>query len=350
MLKKIAILTITNNGLNYGNRLQNFALQKYLEQFDVEAENIISAKAFAKSLFLSKVRRQIKAIVQYDGRSRMFSAFDRKYIKNSPIIRYENMNEQYFAEAYDLFIAGSDQIWNPYFHFNSDFEFVQFAPEEKRYSYAASIGVKEITQEQRADFIRNINGMREISVREEEGAQLIKKLTGRDAYIHIDPTMLIPIQTYIGMEEKPKGELPRSYLLTYFLGEIPDAYRKRIEEIAKRKKLAIINLSESKGTCYYNCGPQNFLYFMHHAEYVCTDSFHGVIFSLLYEKTFSIFERIDNDVPMDSRIETLAHIFGINPIYDNMDIKMDYTRIKNILEKEQQKSRIYFEKILGNRA
>lgn len=346
-MKKVAILTITNSGLNFGNRLQNFALQKYLEQFDVDVENIVSAKSCKNSLTLSKLRRLTKKLLRTDDRRKNFNEFNRKYIKNAKCIRYEGINESSFANKYDIFIAGSDQVWNPNFHFNSDFEFASFAPREKRCSYAASIGVSRIKSEYREEFIKNINGMRTLSVREKDSIPLIKELTGRDAMVHVDPTMLLDRNVYEQIEEKPPQGLPDKYMFVYFLGNVPKEYRDNINKLANNLGIEVVELSEMQGTKYYNIGPQHFLYALNHADYICTDSFHGSVFSILFEKKFSIFARQDNDECMNSRIETLVDTFGLNDrIAATMDIEealkeIDYSRVKEILEKEREKSRIY---------
>lgn len=346
-MKKVAILTITNSGLNFGNRLQNFALQKYLEQFDVDVENIVSAKSCKNSLTLSKLRRLTKKLLKTDDRRKNFNEFNRKYIKDAKLIRYEGINESAFADEYDIFIAGSDQVWNPNFHFNSDFEFASFAPKEKRFSYAASIGVSSIKSEYREEFIKNINGMRTLSVREKDSIPLIKELTGRDAMVHIDPTMLIDRSVYEQIEEKPPQGLPDKYMFVYFLGNVPKEYRDNINKLANNLGIEVVELSEMQGTKYYNIGPQHFLYALNHADYICTDSFHGSVFSILFEKKFSIFARQDNDECMNSRIETLVDTFGLEDrIAATMNIEealkeIDYTRVKAILEKERVKSKSY---------
>lgn len=350
-MKKIAILTITNSGLNFGNRLQNFALQESLRDCGAEVETIQSAKSVKGSMILSSIRRTIKMIVKNDKRRKCFQCFNKRYVKFSKRIRYENVNESDFSDMYDAFVAGSDQVWNPNFHFNSDFEFASFAPENKRYSYAASIGVSDIKEEHKEAFIKNIQGMRELSVREEDSIPLIKELTGRDAFLHVDPTMLLEKEKYFEIEEMPPQGLPEKYLLTYFLGNVPDEYRHNIQKLADRLGLEVVNLSETKGTKYYEIGPQHFLYVLHHADYICTDSFHGSVFSILFEKMFSIFIRTDNDVPMNSRVETLVHKFGLQGrLTENMNVEdaltaINYGRVNEILAKERVEAKKYIKRI-----
>ena len=353
-MKKIAILTITNSGLNFGNRLQNFALQESLRDCGAEVETIQSAKSVKGSIILSSIRRTIKMIVKNDKRRKCFNHFNKKYVTFSKKIRYENINESDFANKYDAFVAGSDQVWNPNFHFNSDFEFASFAPENKRYSYAASIGVSDIKGEHKEAFIKNIQGMKELSVREEDSIPLIRRLTGRDALIHVDPTMLLEKEKYFEIEEIPPQGLPEKYLLTYFLGNVPDEYQRNIQKLADRLSLEVVNLSETKGTKYYEIGPQHFLYVLHHADYICTDSFHGSVFSILFEKRFSIFVRTDNDVPMNSRVETLVHKFGLQErLTENMNVEdalvaINYERVNEILAKERVEAKEYIKRISQN--
>lgn len=351
-MKKAAILTITNSGLNFGNRLQNYALQQTLQEQRVEVETIISAKAVKKSLILSKCRRLIKIVSKRDLRSRYFNEFNKKYVHRSSTVRYENINEYVFADKYDIFIAGSDQVWNPNFHFNSDFEFASFAPENKRYSYAASIGVSEIKEEQREQFIRNVKGMKAISVREADSVELIKKLTGRDdALLHVDPVMLLDRSCYEEMECAPPQGLPEKYLLVYFLGAVPEEYKINISKLSKALGTEIVELSESKGSKYYGIGPQHFLYVINHAQYICTDSFHGSVFSILFHKNFSMLQRVGRDVEMNSRILTLAQKFALEQRIDNAlnleiaQAPIDYAKIDKILEEERRKSKEYLRDI-----
>ncbi|WP_408071410.1 polysaccharide pyruvyl transferase family protein [Butyrivibrio sp. JL13D10] len=350
-MKKVAILTITNSGMNFGNRLQNYALQEAIKKCGAEVKTIRSAKSVRGSLFLSTIRRMIKTVVRNSKRRRIYSKFENSYIDYDSKIRYENINEEDFADKYDCFIAGSDQVWNPYFHFNSDFEFATFAPKEKRFSYAASIGVSNIDEAHLDRFTSNLKGMREISVREEDSVELVKKLTGITPQRHIDPTMLLEPEDYYLLEEKPEYEMPDKYLFMYYLGNIPDEYYKKVQEIADKKGLKIIKFTETPGEPFYNIGPQHFIYLIHHADYICTDSFHGTVFSLLFEKQFVIFTRQDKDVSMNSRIETLVDLFGIHnrlACYNSSDLfnDIDYVTIRNIVQINRNEAYEYLRSII----
>lgn len=352
-MKKIAILTITNSGLNFGNRLQNYALQEVLKESGAHVETIRSVKAIGSSKILSQIRYCIKIIIKNDKRRQNFSKFNKKHISFCSKNRIENVNEKDFADMFDGFVAGSDQVWNPNFHFNSDFEFASFAPQSKRFSYAASVGVSVIFEEQKSNFKKNISGMRRISVREEDSVDLIKQFVDNEVFVHVDPTMLLPKEVYISMEEPLKKQLPPRYMLVYFLGNIPQTYRDEIKKLAYSLELNIVELSETKKSEFYNIGPQHFIYAINHAEYICTDSFHGSVFSLLFEKQLSIFPRIGNDVEMNSRIQTLVTKFGIQDrvVFSEESLKaakrtIDYCSVNKVLNEERKKSRDYLAKCI----
>lgn len=348
-MKKVAIITITNSGLNFGNRLQNYALQERLERLGAETETIFAAKGVKNSLLLSKIRRFIKQVLKNSGRRKCFDSFNKQFIKKSDVIRYEKINDHVFADKYDAFVAGSDQVWNPNFHFNSDFEFAAFAPKEKRFSYAASIGVSDIPEDKREDFVRLLKEMNMISVREEDAVGLVERLSGRKAFLNIDPTMLLKSKDYEKLEKKPEGiDVPEHYVLKYYLGNVLPEYEENIEQIGKELGLPVEYLSESEGTKYYNIGPSEFLYMLRHADYICTDSFHGSVFSILFHKRFTVYVRKDNDVPMNSRIDTLLGMTGLqNRLYgeqpiDKMLEDISYEAIDSLLDEKRREADEYF--------
>lgn len=352
-MKKIAIITITNSGLNFGNRLQNYALQHELEKYSANVQTIFSAKNVYNSLFLSRLRRIAKVFLKTSGRQKHFNAFNRKYIKKAKQTRYEHINDNIFKHKYDAFITGSDQVWNPEFHFNSEFEFLTFAEQNKRFSYSASFGVDEIPEIQKKAFSERLNGMQCISVREEKGRDIVKQLSGRNALVHIDPTMLPDKELYAAMEEKPDYLLPEKYLLKYFLGEQKPEYITFVDDIATRLNLPVIELSEIPKTTFYNIGPQHFLYLLRHAEYICTDSFHGTIFAIIFCKMFTTFYRRGEDTPMHSRLETLLGKFGLKErLFGILDIEstignISYDEIGHKLAEERAAASEYLRKIVN---
>jgi len=346
-MKKIAIVTITNSGLNFGNRLQNYALQHVLEKYSADVRTIFASKGVYNSLLLSKLRRRVKMAVKSGGRRRHFNKFDKSYIKKGRRIRYEHINDNKFNAEYDAFIAGSDQVWNPDFHFNSAFEFLTFAEPSKRFSYAASFGVSDIADARKAEYAGWLSGMRALSVREEQGREIIRRLTGRDAGVHIDPTMLLDAAHYAGMEQKPEQAVPAKYMLTYFLGEKKPEYAAFAAETAGHLGLPVIELSESPGAAFCDIGPQHFIYLLRHAGYICTDSFHGTAFAVIFGKLFTTFYRRKGAEDMQSRIDTLFDKLGLRErLFGGLDVAdsvkgIAYGAVGERLEREREAAHEY---------
>lgn len=352
-MKKISIVTITNGGLNFGNRLQNYALQTVLQRYHVHPETIFTANAVGRSLLLSKGRWILRSAVKRTRRQRYFDEFNKRHILAAPRIRYWSLNEDDFRSEtdYAAFITGSDQVWNPEFWFNSDFEFLTFADPAKRYSYAASIGVGEIPPEHRATFAAHLGDMRAISVREERGAEIVAELTGRQAEVHVDPTLLLNAGQYAAVEQKPPQTLPDDYVLTYFLGEIPGEYRAFVNQIAESLRLPMVELNELSGSELFGIGPQHFLHLLRHARYICTDSFHGANFAILFHRPFTVFDRKGNDSAMGSRIDTLLQTVGLeNRRFGKLDAReslddIPFAAVEERIERERERSDRYFREI-----
>lgn len=346
-MKRIGIVTITNSGLNFGNRLQNYALQEQLKKEKLAVETIYSANAIAGSLILSKIRRTIKHLVKRSRRRQYFQEFDRKYIDQGPIVRYGDFNQELINERYDAFVAGSDQVWNPHFHFNSEFEFMTFAPSKKRYSYSASFGVDQLDEPTSVTYKRYLENIQMISVRENTGGKLVEELTGRKAGIHPDPCMLMTKEAYRAIAKKPPMGVPEQYLLTYMLGNHLKAYDEFVQVVANKKGLPIVALSETPEATYYAIGPQHFVYLIEHCSYLCTDSFHGTVYAILFEKNFTVFKRKDNDAPMDDRLATLLknmdledRRFGLKNVDESLE-PIDYEPVRQRLETERNKGQSY---------
>lgn len=308
-MKRVAIVTITNGGSNFGNRLQNYALQTVLERLNCVPETIFTANIIGRSLFLSQLRWIARNLIKRTKRQFYFDSFNKRYIRAARRIRYQTLNDGDFArDGYDAAVAGSDQVWNPEFLFNTDFEFLPFMPPEKRFAYAASFGIDDLPPHRRdatASFLREL---RAISVREDAGKVLIKRLADRDVPVHIDPTLLLEAADYEAIEENPPQPLPTRYVLAYFLGETPEPYRVFVSETAAGLGLPVVEVNELPDSAFFNIGPQHFLYMVRHADYVCTDSYHGSVFSILFHRPFMCFYRRGKDDRMSSRIDTVLRI------------------------------------------
>lgn len=176
-----------------------------------------------------------------ENREKRFVEFTHSYTTIIPPIVTSSHKRAYkllSKVGIDFFITGSDQLWNPYYG-GRGYEFLTFAPPEKRLSYAASIGVMSIPDNKIDFYKKNLSDMRYLSVREDSAAELITRLIGREADISLDPTLLLCKSEWEKIIHKPNVKLPQKYICTYFFGEVPEA----VSIFANQVQLPICNLN-----------------------------------------------------------------------------------------------------------
>ena len=348
---KIVIFTIIDNN-NYGNRLQNYAVQETLKKFVLYSPITILNKDIYnnKKLFLLRVIKNTlmnnkKKIPE--KRIKNFESF------NKNISFSNNTALPFFKLNYDKVLVGSDQVWNPFFGRLRDIDLLVNVPPHKRYAFSASFGVFQLPKNTHQKVRKELSLFNKISVREYRAKEIVEDLTGRtDVEVLVDPTMLLTSKEWDKVSKRPKQLDFDNYILNYFLGELSESRRKEIERIAKENNCKIINLLD-RNDPFYVCGPSEFLYLEKHAFLICTDSFHSSVFAILYDRPFIVFDREDNVVKMNSRIDTLLDKFNLkNRRYNgkiiNENLEHDYKDAYKILEEEKKKSFKFLEDVLKN--
>ena len=330
-MNKIGIVTIYDL-TNYGNRLQNYAVKQILERITgKKIKEISRMKHFMciKVLYGAIKGNNLARIMKFYNFSR--GSLDINYLQDYSDLKYDNI------------ICGSDQIWHPTWA-GEPYMFAEFANKNKRISYAASFGKSEIPDEKKAEYAKYLSEMKAISVREEAGAKIVKELTGRDAEVLVDPTLMLDKKDWQKVAKKPGFYKNKKYILTYFLGEVNGKQRQYIEYIAKTKDYEIINLEgECPNKYWYSTGPAEFLWLIEHCEMMLTDSFHGSVFSVLMDVPFIVFDRQGKETQMGSRIDTLLKTLQLpDRRFNNQTIeqamKKEYSHIPAILEREREKA------------
>ena len=358
-MKKILIISISDNN-NYGNRLQNYAMQKVLKNKNFIVTTLWN-QTYKDTMFVrfKKIIKFIlkKTIFKNDSRGERyncFSNFTNQYINNTDIVKpgfsLTKLNKQY-----DYYVIGSDQIWN--YNFRNKYfgilEFGRFDNSSKCISYSASIGINDIPKEMEKIYKDGFNHIKAISVREDRAKEIVEELTNRtDVQVLVDPTMLLKPEEWDKVSKKPEQLCFEKYILNYFLGELSESRKKEIERFAQENDCHIINILDPKDP-FYVCGPSEFLYLEKHAFLICTDSFHSSIFAILYNRPFLIFDREDKLLKMNSRIDTLLHKFNLenrrfNGRIAQENISHDYTNAYKILEEERKKSFTFLDKALND--
>lgn len=361
----IAKLTI-DGYYNYGNLLQNYALQQILLNYADHVDTIWHEK----ENFLPFIGLNFtwKELIKYYLNWKQFRSFycqkylgaemvrqgkNREWSKRNICTRTDVKELKTIADCYDYFVVGSDQVWNPYFG-DLKHNFLNFAPYEKRIAYAASIAAPEIPLEKQNIYENGLKGMKYISMREEEGAQQVERMIGRKVPVVADPTMLLSLQEWEKVSRQPAWFNNQHYLLTYFLGARPNDI---IREIAKREHLMIINLLDLENYDTYVTGVDEFIWAVQHADLIYTDSFHGTVFSILFQRPFVVCNRIGHKEfnQMSSRIDTLLQYFGlenrrgtqVNGYQINNPLEIAYGDTETVIQRERIRADEYLRKALG---
>ena len=338
---KIAIVTIES--FNYGNRIQNYALQQVLRSLGYSTKTLHRIQ-HSKGI-KDKVKYIIQKILQTKGSK--FRQFDSN-VEYSNVIIGANDYPKDLSEQFDYFIAGSDQVWNPHYNFVGTSDLLAFAKPEQRISYAASFGVDEIPDEKKKVYTENLSQFKALSVREKKGAEIIKELTGREAQVVLDPTMLLSSEQWSKIERKSKFTPKKKYALVYSLGEKSADFKNSIKHYANEMVIFDIRTTQKNGR-ELPVGPAEFLNLIHNAELILTDSFHASVFSVLYHKRFITFKRPGID--MSSRIVSLANTIGAKDKLDgdnNLDCSngLDYVLVDQLIESERKQSIDFLKKAL----
>jgi len=358
---KVGIVTIYDNK-NLGNRLQNYALQTILRGYACSVVTIKN-KPFSNSLFQRiKVRINIgdsiicnHFIKRY--RKEKFLRFNKKYISMSKRCYYYNQEYNSKIEDCDFYCAGSDQVWNPQLVNTGKLHFLGFSPQNCNFSYAASFGTNAINDEYVDEVRCGLNNIKYISVREEEGREIVRKIIGRiDAETLIDPTLYLSHNEWNEISVKPSKMPVKPYIVLYFLGELNGRRRGKIINMALKKGLEIIDVLDKSSRYYNDIGPSEFLYLIKNASLVCTDSFHASVFSFIFEVPLAIFDREGQHSNMGGRLTNLAEKFGLQRCFAKNDTipddvwNADYSFGKEILKDERKKVDKFLNKVFYTNA
>lgn len=339
-MKKIGIVTICGPLGNFGNQLQNYAVQMVLKKLGYQAETIQDVRFCKNPLSILTYYKAIVHFItrfKYNARSHKkplnFFFWHRKYIKNAPILIRKTEDEKRLLHYFDGFVVGSDQIWGPLCPWDSsELAFLVFAPEDKRVAFAPSFGSNDIPESRRQEYVEYLTKFKALSVREHRGAEIIHELTGRDAIVLVDPTMLLSVVEW----NKIANDGPDfKYILVYMLGDMSQEYKKYIAHMSADNNWKIIDIINDSN--YSGSNPSDFIGLIRDSQMVITDSFHGAVFSLLYHKKIALLGRI-GAYDMSSRLSTLLRTFNIKGKQSNgvMQLDVDWGQFEEQLLKEQK--------------
>lgn len=360
------IYTVTFLINNYGSLLQAFALQSRLREFGAEPEILVKLPKQRPSRLRSWLS-VLKPVYNYSLMQRIKKRLHvRRYAeKNKKLCQFRNSNISYtniedelsFCKKIstgDLFLAGSDQIWNVALGPLSKWYTLQWIDKKgvKKFTYAASIGLSELSEEQISFYKEGISDFQVISLREKQAVNLLSPVFAGKIRQDLDPTLLYD-KTFWRKIESPRL-VEKPYVFVYMIR--PDNNLiKLAKRVAKEKGYKVIytglladHYHGVETVC--DAGISEFLSYIDHAEAVIVNSFHGTVFSVLFEKPF-LSVRVAST---SSRVESLLEMTGlmsqyVEDINKPFSLDVDFSNAMQILERERDRSLEYLKFICNSR-
>lgn len=370
-MKKIGLITLCNHELkvNYGQVLQAYALYTYLKNCGhivkvinyrppYSDEGGLCFRLLRKTFFYQEMYKKKKEKKYYTKRNKKFYKFVR-YVINITKPCYTESDVLQEVKDCDVLMVGSDQVWNI-----EGFDKIRLLGVDKkikRISYASSGLFVENRDTDRiykgmAKYWSNINN---ISVREESGKYIVEKYTNNEVEVVADPVFLLEEEQW----RNKKRTINEPYILCYYLGG-SKRYLHIIRYMAKKNninKIIFIDAGNSEnhtgiGDIKRSVGPLGFVELISHAEMICTDSFHGVMFSIIFKKQFYLMKREDkhkSTYSSNERFRVMFEQWGLSnrmiknvKEYDGL-ADINYELLYNKIDKYIDKSKKYLDRVLG---
>lgn len=359
------ICTITcQNAVNHGARLQACALLYYLNKQGYSAEVIDYRPdylAFHEKIFFwpksslkewlklfIRLRQRVDAVSRYQN----FETFSEKYISLTKRSYYNVEELQKYPPEADIYIAGSDQIWNTDFRNGTDAAFyLDFGPlRTKRISYAASFALSDLTYGSDEFVKEHLSKFDAISVRESSGLRILSSL-GYNGFITVDPVFLLSAGEWDAMFSCQ--EIYDPYILVYDLMGC-NLIKRLAKQLAKQYKCKIYSVSPRRFSYvdknYPQVAPDQFVQFIRNARCVVSNSYHGTAFAIIYHRDFYVVDRIDGQ---NERMHDLLASLGLKSRLlekrgDKVTLKdsISYDDIDVILRKKLEKTKAFLSKAL----
>lgn len=350
---------------HYGAQLQAYATMRAIQELGHDCQVIdFRLPHTTRSSALFKKLDSVRALASNAHTALHYGAMKRRYDRFEAFVA-EQMNlslQRYTSDeelrrnppAYDVYVAGSDQIWNPYIYADKQFEpafLLDFVREGRKIAYAPSLGVPSLPQPydgQLRDYLASFSAL---SARESRGKELLERITGRETALVLDPTLLLTGRQWGELAAVPQDDRP--YILCYFISD-PGEVGTRAQELHARTGWPIVQLAGIRRKLpgaekvVFDAGPREFLGLFQNAACVCTNSFHGSVFSLQFDRPFfTAMSPKEKAEPAYSRIYSLLSRLGCAdrivgmPDAATVDAEMDYADIHQRLEEARKESAAY---------
>jgi len=355
---KIAIVTQPLH-TNYGGILQNFALQTVLKKMGHEVYTVQTDRYSYMGYGVRSMKHLLKRTLRRPSVAPLppthvaiirlnTNKFIRRHITLTKAHKWIPKNIQ-STYGFDAYIVGSDQVWRPIYNRVIEDMYLNFLGDThvKRIAYAASFGTTnwEYTPEQERACSALLKKFDAVSVRETKGVEFCKTYFGVDAKCVLDPTLLLQKEDYLKLIPTVSNSAPK-HLLTVYMLDMTDQKKELIEKIARIKGLTVhsIGASSVQDGIPIAASVESWLQGFQDADFILTDSFHGTVFSILFEKPFLTISNADRG---NARFESLLgnlnlrnRLIGTSnfDLDAQLDNTMDYSSIHAILATDRAKS------------
>ncbi len=371
---RVGILTFCK--ANYGSVLQAYALQKVLARLGCEPimiDYFDPIKGLRNRPLHQKIKHLAWTIVrkpiQDKQRKKRTVAFKHEYLAQTGTSFRDASSLHTSPPRFDAYIVGSDQVWNP-FNTNDTMGtyFLSFAPAgAKRISYAASFGIEKLPDTCRESHRDYLAGIDSISVRELHGRRIVKELTGRDAELVLDPTLLLTRSDWESIAAPDTAAQP--YVLCYYMPgdrQVTNAIGRIADHIAKRRGWRVVCIGQKEymrlipfSNSRFGAGPAEFVGLFRDASYVVTNSFHGTAFAVAFGKPFHVpvnkmtrgkkrlssrIESLLTQLDLDSRLLTSG-----SPLPNAEEFQLDFQEAHSLLDEKRTKSIAFLRNALERR-
>ena len=361
---RIGIITMVSD--NYGNRLQNYALQNVLSELGNSVDTLNNPWNINYNVYLEWLKFNIKKFLFFITkrperfkRRINFEKFNHDNISFSKYWMNKKKDRIAANQYYDMFICGSDQIWNlnctngvcgPYF--------LDFVSGKRKIAYAPSMGDYLLLDNDREKMRKALEEFYAISVREASMIQMLEQLNlPISIQTVVDPTLLLKKEDYIQGLKLEKMVSAGKYIFVYILGGTK-AYGNIVNEakkIAKQNGLQIKYVFDNNNAMIKNigfdcsgCNPREFVSMIYNAEYVLTNSFHATVFSIIFKKNFTSYARGKSSGRITELLSSLGLEERFNLESNGCIIAINsYDKVYQLLANMKIESMIYLENALN---
>ena len=345
---KIGIITYWKSTCNYGEQLQNYALQEYLRglghepfliRYDYEADTIYGSRPLPVRLLRACNPKRLAGYFRSRRNNRLFQENCIRHPRGFEEFREEHLSMSRIYSSIedlrndppeaDMYITGSDQVWNTFEGSLSEMRnrlvafFLDFGPEDViRMSYAASWGRNGLTEDVTEYLKPLICKLDAVSVREKSGINVCHQAGRNDAVQALDPVFLHDAAAYRQLCSSESMKIPeKPYILFYYLNNDVDYDRKSVFDWAGSKDLQVVYVTDDWHDDLERSFPgvMEWIALIDNAEAVVTNSFHCCVFSIIFRKKFGVIRRFGRYKEMNTRMDSLFELSGIRPRYIDDD-------------------------------